>query len=1219
MSGFRTKLDYSNNRQIKQFEKTNTILSGGTKFGLPFSALTTGPNLDYSAVTNSYLYGLSSFSGNDTTTIFNWFDSNMQIAEYAVTAITPTTSADTQEIENIFVGNNQNTLDGNTFYVDYSGISFDIHVNYMIDLGGGNYSGTVEHSYIDFLSASSLDYQSRTIWIDNPEITRTDRLIITREPQIGYVWTCIDSEGMGAWAAVSGGTSSSGNTLAEVLINGNSTGDNWIDVDITSSENGIRSNDISNKDKIIEFNPDGIDLSVYSNPYDNSTTISLTNEMIRLKAISDSGVFPVDEAYIDIYSSVGNIAMEGTGDLNINLETVTINGDVLTFSGAQYTNDFSGNFTNRSLVDKQYVDNIMIWTAGTGSNSAVLGNSDGVASGDYSVSEGYQTTASGISSHAEGRYTLASNAGTHAEGYYTTASGSYAHAEGAGTTASGDYSHSEGSYTIASGYASHTEGGNTTASGTTSHAEGGGTTASGDNSHAEGQGTVADGDNSHAEGYYTITSGVASHAEGKQTTASGDYAHTEGQSTTASGQSSHAEGYNSTASGNYGAHAEGGYTVANGDYAHAEGDSTTAGWKGFSIYSIFGGVVVLNSSYGDIVSEFYGSSIVIIDGKLYDFYDLTYDGVNTIITLYDTNVNNGLVIANKDNINSIYADIYNGNGSHTEGSYTIAFGDYSHAEGRYTIANGDNGSHTEGYYTTASGNYGAHAEGDHTTASGQSSHAEGSYTSAGGDYSHAEGYSNIASGEKSHAEGANTTASGSASHAEGRNTVANGYNSHAEGSYTSAGGDYSHTEGYGTVTGEWFESIFNEGGQYAHAEGYYTAASGDKSHAEGSNTTSSGDYSHAEGYSTQTNGSGSHAEGYNTTASGDYGSHAEGQSAIASGVASHAEGRLTNSEGEYAHAEGYYAKAIGSASHAEGYNTTANDDRSHAEGDGSIAYSYGSHAEGKNTNAGIPDPNNYGYFIGSYAHAEGDSTTASGNASHAEGKNTTASGNYSHAEGGYTIASGNYSSASGSYTIASGNYSSASGLYTTASGYVSHAEGYITNSFGHSSHAEGAQTTAGWLGFEIDTVVNGVITLTAMYGDVTTEFTGGEVALERITYIDYYPYSSVSFSSGTNTEIFLNDTTINDGMYVADTTNMFSTYAGISLMVSRGDMSHSEGAGTRALAAYSHVEGVSNWGFGIASHAEGQLTMAFGKGSHAEGRQTTTYGDYSHIGGRLSS
>ena len=80
MSGFRTKLDYSNNRQIKQFEKTNTILSGGTVFGLPFNELTVGPNLDYSGVTNSYIYATSSFSGNNTTTIFNWFDANMQIA-----------------------------------------------------------------------------------------------------------------------------------------------------------------------------------------------------------------------------------------------------------------------------------------------------------------------------------------------------------------------------------------------------------------------------------------------------------------------------------------------------------------------------------------------------------------------------------------------------------------------------------------------------------------------------------------------------------------------------------------------------------------------------------------------------------------------------------------------------------------------------------------------------------------------------------------------------------------------------------------------------------------------------------------------------------------------------------------------------------------------------------------------------------------------------------
>ena len=36
--GFRTKLDYSDNRQIKQRERTLTNLSGGTVFGVPFSA-----------------------------------------------------------------------------------------------------------------------------------------------------------------------------------------------------------------------------------------------------------------------------------------------------------------------------------------------------------------------------------------------------------------------------------------------------------------------------------------------------------------------------------------------------------------------------------------------------------------------------------------------------------------------------------------------------------------------------------------------------------------------------------------------------------------------------------------------------------------------------------------------------------------------------------------------------------------------------------------------------------------------------------------------------------------------------------------------------------------------------------------------------------------------------------------------------------------------------
>lgn len=52
------------------------------------------------------------------------------------------------------------------------------------------------------------------------------------------------------------------------------------------------------------------------------------------------------------------------------------------------------------------------------------------------------------------------------------------------------------------------------------------------------------------------------------------------------------------------------------------------------------------------------------------------------------------------------------------------------------------------------------------------------------------------------------------------------------------------------------------------------------------------------------------------------------------------------------------------------------------------------------------------------AHAEGDTTTANGNAAHSEGKNTTASGVASHAEGNTTNAYADYSHSSGNHTRA---------------------------------------------------------------------------------------------------------------------------------------------------------------------------------------------------------
>lgn len=78
---------------------------------------------------------------------------------------------------------------------------------------------------------------------------------------------------------------------------------------------------------------------------------------------------------------------------------------------------------------------------------------------------------------------------------------------------------------------------------------------------------------------------------------------------------------------------------------------------------------------------------------------------------------------------------------------------------------------------------------------------------------------------------------------------------------------------------------------------------------------------------------------------------------------------------------------------------------------------------------------------GSYAHAEGQYSTASNTAAHAEGMRNIASGAYSHAEGWYATASGQGSHAEGNATSAIGLYSHAEGEGTIASGQRQHVQG----------------------------------------------------------------------------------------------------------------------------------------------------------------------------------
>jgi len=209
---FRTRLDFTN-RQAKQYEKTDINLSGTSVFGVPYSYLTTGPDLSTTGVTFFNLALITTFSGNTGTTVYSFSDSRMVDDSASLSALTPSNSGTTQYAGPTWVGYNMfTTIDGYTGYTNYSAVTYNVDVNEMVDLGGGSFSGNIT-SDLYVYSSTTLDYSGRTIWVDVSGITRTEDLIVSNNPTIGYVLTCIDSEGKVSWQASSGTTSGGTNTF----------------------------------------------------------------------------------------------------------------------------------------------------------------------------------------------------------------------------------------------------------------------------------------------------------------------------------------------------------------------------------------------------------------------------------------------------------------------------------------------------------------------------------------------------------------------------------------------------------------------------------------------------------------------------------------------------------------------------------------------------------------------------------------------------------------------------------------------------------------------------------------------------------------------------------------------------------------------------------------------------------------------------------------------
>jgi len=538
----------------------------------------------------------------------------------------------------------------------------------------------------------------------------------------------------------------------------------------------------------------------------------------------------------DIRVTGGTYSNGNTTFTNNTGGTFSVSGFTTPFTGGTVsgTTLFTSGLTATTISATTYL-NTPYWTSGSTGDYSIRAKNDSSidATGNYSLAEGYATTAQGV--------------GAHAEGGQTTSIGIYGHAEGGNTTAYGDWSHAEGGNTTAYGDLSHAEGLQTTTNGPHAHAEGNSSVASGDASHAEGQNTSANAQSSHAENYYTVSNGFASHAEGGLTTAQGNYSHAEGASSTAIGNYSHSEGNTTIAIGDE-SHTEGISTRAYGGASHAEGSSTTAGLLGYVAINLTANRITLD--YGDISALFNAGDLLYLNDYDYDnnigviadtVVASSFDGSYTYVDITPS-VNDTTTLLVSNITNPVGGDTFIGNQTHAEGFNNKALSNSSHAEGENTTAL----------------NYGAHSEGNSTTAQGYSSHAEGGATTANGSASHAEGFATTANGSASHAEGALTTASGIYSHAEGYGTIASGYYSHAEGFYTTALGNYSHAEGQGTISSN----------ENSHSEGYYTTASVAYSHAEGALTTASGAQSHAGGYISKASGQNSFVHGSGSTASG---------------------------------------------------------------------------------------------------------------------------------------------------------------------------------------------------------------------------------------------------------------------------------------------------------------------------------------------------------------
>jgi hypothetical protein len=211
----------------------------------------------------------------------------------------------------------------------------------------------------------------------------------------------------------------------------------------------------------------------------------------------------------------------------------------------------------------------------------------------------------------------------------------------------------------------------------------------------------------------------------------------------------------------------------------------------------------------------------------------------------------------------------------------------------------------------------------------------------------------------------------------------------------------------------------------------------------------------------------------------------------------------------------------------------------------------------------------------------------------------------------------------GNNVQALGIYSHAEGENTIASGQTSHAEGYGTIGFGPYSHSEGISTKTGTnLAYLATGLTSGVVYLSSVYGNVSSNFTAGDyMIIDDSNYggtiESFYEVSAATYNIGTNqTTVYLTDTlltTAGTGFVLVGDTNSPSLWGGNMVMGGYG--ANSKGASTNAIGRYTLSVGVSTSAIGNNSFASGKGTSSYGLHSFSTGLNSVAYGVGSFVGG----